>query len=456
MSNASLDGTLHGRFLRGLARAPHRPAFRIDGHETTYAEAHEQALAWAGALRDATPGGAPRVVAVVATKSAEAYTGLLAALYLGATAVPLHPGFPAARNRAILTAAGADAAVADASGLAALDALLAEDDPLPVLAPGARSARRPGLITEAPAHTALDAPLPAAPEDAAYILFTSGSTGRPKGVPTSHRATDSYFRTLDARYDFGPDDVFSQTFDLTFDCAVFDLFCAWGAGGCVVPLPMRAYRALPEFLAAERMTVWFSTPGAIALARRTGALAPGSLPGLRWSLFAGEPLHRHDAEEWQQAAPGSAVENLYGPTELTITVSAHRLAPATPDERYVGGVVPIGPVHTSLGHLLLAPDGSVDGDEGELCITGPQMFTGYLDPAEDTGRFLDHDGRRWYRTGDRVRRYPDGDIAYLGRADDQVQVQGWRVELSEVGHGVRGLDGVEDAVAVAVPAAGSH
>ncbi|GAA3063144.1 hypothetical protein GCM10020000_53130 [Streptomyces olivoverticillatus] len=88
MSNASLDGTLHGRFLRGLARAPHRPAFRIDGHETTYAEAHEQALAWAGALRDATPGGAPRVVAVVATKSAEAYTGLLAALYLGATAVP--------------------------------------------------------------------------------------------------------------------------------------------------------------------------------------------------------------------------------------------------------------------------------------------------------------------------------------------------------------------------------
>ncbi|GAA3063126.1 hypothetical protein GCM10020000_53110 [Streptomyces olivoverticillatus] len=122
----------------------------------------------------------------------------------------------------------------------------------------------------------------------------------------------------------------------------------------------------------------------------------------------------------------------------------------------MGGVVPIGPVHTSLGHLLLAPDGSVDGDEGELCITGPQMFTGYLDPAEDTGRFLDHDGRRWYRTGDRVRRYPDGDIAYLGRADDQVQVQGWRVELSEVGHGVRGLDGVEDAVAVAVPAAGSH
>lgn len=469
---ASLDHTLHGRFLRGLALAPDRPAFRVGGVDVSYTEAHEQALAWAGALRHAAPAGTdgPRVVAILATKTPEAYIGLLAALYLGAVAVPVNPDFPAARNRSIITAAGVDAVITDRRGLAALDVLTADQDdrdatdgPLLVLVPGAEP--RPDVITATPRETALTAPLPADAEDTAYILFTSGSTGRPKGVPTSHRAADSYFRTLDARYGFGPDDVFSQTFDLTFDCAMFDLFCAWGAGGCVVPIPMQAYRDLPGFLAEQRMTVWFSTPGGIALARRTGALSPGALPGLRWSLFAGEPLHRQDAEDWLRAAPQSVVENLYGPTELTITVTAHRLSPGTPDERYVNGVVPIGPVHDSLGQLLLAPDGSVDtgtdgggseAGEGELCITGPQMFSGYLDPAEDAGRFLEHDGRRWYRTGDRVRRYPDGEIAYVGRADDQVQVQGWRVELSEVSHSVRRLPGVEDAVTVAAAVGGSH
>jgi amino acid adenylation domain-containing protein len=451
---AWLEHALHGRFLRGLAVSPDRPAFRVDGRETTYTEAHHRALAWAGALLHAKP-ARPRVVAVLATKTEEAYVGLLAALYLGAVAVPVHPEFPAARNRAILDAAGVDSVVADARGLAALKGLLTAEDDIRVLAPGAVT-DLPGAITETPASTALPGPRPVAAEDTAYILFTSGSTGRPKGVPTTHRATASYFRTLDARYGFGPDDVFSQTFDLTFDCAMFDLFCAWGSGGCVVPLPMRAYHALPEFLAEQRMTVWFSTPAAIALARRTGALREGSFTTLRWSLFAGEPLHRHDAEEWLRAAPQAVLENLYGPTELTITVTSHRLSEVTPDERYVNGVVPIGSVYGTLGHVLVAPDGSTDTDEGELCVTGPQMFSGYLDPAQDEGRFLEHDGKRWYRTGDRVRRYDDGELAYLGRADDQVQVQGWRVELSEVSHSLRGLDGVQDAHTVAVPSGGSH
>ncbi|MEV7195519.1 AMP-binding protein [Streptomyces sp. NPDC093510] len=468
---------LHGRFLRGLAVAPHRPAFRVDGHEVTYAEAHAKALAWAGALAHATE-ELPRTVAVLATKSEEAYVGLLAALYLGAAAVPMHPGFPAARNRAVLEAAAVDAVIADRHGLAALDALPEPGPGVPVLAPSAAGTDRtgtdrngtdrtgPDVLTRAPAGTALLAPREVRHEDIAYILFTSGSTGRPKGVPTTHGATDSYFRTLDARYGFGPDDVFTQTFDLTFDCAMFDLFCAWGAGGCVVPLSARAYHSLPAYLAEQQVTVWFSTPGAIALARRAGALAPGALPGLRWSLFAGDVLHRKDADEWQAAAPASAVENLYGPTELTITVTAHRLAPDTPDERYVNGAVPIGTLHDTLDAVLLAPGGTdaaapAAGDgavEGELCVTGPQMFSGYLDPAEDEGRFVERAGRRYYRTGDRVRRYADGEIAYLGRADDQAQVNGWRVEPAEVGHSLRGLDGVEDAVVVAVETApgGGH
>lgn len=114
----------------------------------------------------------------------------------------------------------------------------------------------------------------------------------------------------------------------------------------------------------------------------------------------------------------------------------------------MNGLVPIGSVHGGHDHILVAPDGQVAEAEGELCITGPQMTAGYLDPADDEGRFLPYDGRTWYRTGDRVRRLANGELLYLGRLDAQVQVQGWRVELAEVDHAISQCQGVDDAVTV--------
>jgi non-ribosomal peptide synthetase component F len=288
------------------------------------------------------------------------------------------------------------------------------------------------------------------PKDLAYVLFTSGSTGRPKGVPITHANADHYFSVLERRYDFTAEDRFSQSFDLNFDCAMFDLFCAWGVGAQAHPVPGAAYRDLPAFVADRGLTVWFSTPSAITLVRRMGGLAPGSMPGLRWSFFAGEALRAADAEDWLRAAPGSALENIYGPTELTVTITGHRWTDATP-ALCVNGLVPIGEVHEGHDHLLLTEDGGRSGTEGELCVTGPQMTPGYLDAADDEGRFLHHDDRRWYRTGDRVRRHPDGTLVYLGRLDSQVQLAGWRVELAEVEHALRAVDGVQDAVAVTRP-----
>jgi non-ribosomal peptide synthetase component F len=308
------------------------------------------------------------------------------------------------------------------------------------------------LLTADPALR-LDSPRLVEPDDPAYVLFTSGSTGRPKGVVLTHRGTDHYFGLLDARYDFGPRDVFTQTFDLNFDCALFDMFCAWGAGGTALVVPAQAYRDMPQFLASRGVSVWFSTPSVIDLVRRMGGLEAGSMPGLRWSFFAGEALTCRDAEQWQLAAPASTVENIYGPTELTITVSVHRWAGGASRDLAVNGVVPIGAIHEGHEHLLLGDDGEPADTEGELCVAGPQLTPGYLDPADGAGRFLDRDGRRWYRTGDRVRRVGAGELAYLGRLDSQVQIQGWRVELAEVEQAMRDC-GVPDAVAVGVPGPG--
>ena len=426
---------LYERFLRGLAKSPGGVAIRAANGEFTYDELHELALTWAGTVLAET--GKPKAIGVLAGKSKEAYAGILAGLYTGITMVPLQPAFPAARTKQMIEAAGVEALIAEPASASALDQLRAEGVDIPAFFPD----------TTQTAHR-LARPRPVAPDDVAYILFTSGSTGKPKGVPVIHANTDHYFRLLDERYDFGPEDGFSQFFDLNFDCAMFDLFCAWGCGGTLVSLTAAGVRDLPAFLRDNGITVWFSTPSAISLFRKLNGLH--DLDGLRWSFFAGEAITCQDAAEWAAAAPGSQVENIYGPTELTITVTRHVWSDVS-ERIAVNGVVPIGVVHEGHDWLLLDPDGQVSLTEGELCIAGPQLTAGYLDPAQDEGRFLERDGLRFYRTGDRVRRAQTGDLLYLGRLDNQVQVHGIRIELAEVDQALRECDGVEDAVTVAFP-----
>jgi non-ribosomal peptide synthetase component F len=248
---------------------------------------------------------------------------------------------------------------------------------------------------------------------------------------------------MDAWYPFGPADVFAQAAGLNWDSAVSDLWCAWGAGAALVSVLTPAYRDLPEFLRTHGITVWFSAPSVAGLVRRTGRLRPGAMPGLRWTFFGGEALTCQDAADWQVAAPASAVVNVYGPTELTITTHRHAW---TPDSLGANGIVPLGRVHPGHAERLV---------DGELWISGPQVSAGYIDPADGVGRFVTDGSRTWYRTGDRVRRAGNGELIYLGRVDSQVQVGGYRVEPAEVDHALRGVPGVREAVTVGVSSDGT-
>ncbi|TLQ46309.1 amino acid adenylation domain-containing protein [Streptomyces marianii] len=424
---------LYEGFLRSLEHDQEAEALRIGAQRITYRRLHDRALALAGSLVSAAPRPLRRV-GVLAARSEDAYAGLLAALYTGAAVVPLNPSFPAERLRYMVTAASLDGLVVDERSQRSLAALADVLDGVSVVAE--------------PMGPALEEPILSSPTDVAYILFTSGSSGRPKGVPVLHSSVVAYLRHVQDRYAFTPDDVFSQTYDLTFDLAMFDLFVGWGSGGTVVSVPPHAYVSLPEFIARHGITVWFSTPRMISLARQARGMVPNSFPSLRWSLFCGEPLLVRDAAQWQDAAPRSHVENLYGPTELTISCTAHRFDPETSPGRAVNGIVPIGTIHPNLRYLLLGADDSDDGT-GELCVTGDQTFRGYLDPSDDADRFVDHDGKRWYRTGDLVQHTEGGELAYIGRRDHQVSIGGVRVELAEIESGLRRLPGVREAVAVA-------
>ncbi|MFJ6808492.1 AMP-binding protein [Streptomyces anulatus] len=442
---------LHHWFLDGLARNPDGLALRVDDRAWTYSQLHQQACRWAGTLLKRC-GGRPKRVGILASRTEEAYAGLLAALYAGATVVPLDPGLPVERNRTVAAAAALDAMIVDRAGAAQLDAVAAAA-PLRAALTGSEP---PPSLTEfavvTPDSTTTAEPCTSA-EPVAYIMFTSGSTGDPKGVPVRHGNIGAFLQAVLPRYDIGPQDVVGHVSELTFDLSVLEVWAAWSSGACLTVLNRIQALGPERFARRHGITFWVSTPSLVAALRTRGALEPGSLPDLRHTVFCGEPLPERTALYWSRIAPRSAIDNLYGPTELTVACTGYRwTADGTPDGP--PGNVPIGQPLPGVRHLLLGDDGEVSDTVGELCVTGAQRFDGYLDPAADTGCFLDRDNERWYRTGDRVCR--DGEVLlFLDRVDNQVKIHGYRVELGEVEQAIRRVaPGLETAV-LAVPDGGT-
>jgi amino acid adenylation domain-containing protein len=457
---------LRSGFLRNARLRPSAAALTIGDRTWTYGELERQANQMAAAMVRRSDRPLQRV-GIFAYRSAPAYAGVLAALCAGAAFVPLNRTLPRQRTRDMIEQADIDALIVDRESASQLESVLAGlSRPGLVLLPEADA----GPLARFDAFLVLDAetirrselldPLPAvANADVAYLLFTSGSTGRPKGVPVTHGNVLHFIDAMNRRYDFTPDDRFSQTFDQTFDVSVFDLFVAWESGASVhVPQPIELL-APHAYVRKHGITVWFSVPSVPILMRRKNLLHENTLPTLRWSLFAGEALPCSIASAWRAAAPASTLDNLYGPTEATIACLAYRWDDRSSPSQCVNGVVPIGRPLDGLAVLVVDENLEVvpAGEPGELCVSGPQTAPGYWRDSDLTHeRFvmLPHanpSASRFYRTGDRVRQLADGNYAFLGRVDQQVKVLGRRVELGEIEAALRAIPRVEEAVAVAWP-----
>lgn len=442
--------TLYGWFERAADRFEHRTALEVEHERFSYGRLRELVEDLAARLIAAGGDTGPGRVGLLAARTPAAYIGYLAVLRTGATVVPLNPQSPAARTGEVVSASGADLVVSDGSCRAP-----ESDVPLLTIDADGRASRLPESTTSVPCD--------AAPDDFAYIIFTSGSTGAPKGVPITHRSVCAYLSHVTTRYEVGEGSRLSQTFELSFDGSVHEMFVAWASGGTLV-VPRRAHLYSPvSFINAARLTHWFSVPALASFADRLDTLTPGAMPSLRWTVFAGEALPLALARAWQRAAPDSSIENVYGPTETTVTASAYRL-PRSPQDwpSTENGTVPIGSCHPIVEFALLGAEGETRGD-GELCLRGPQRFTGYLDPADDVGRFVEfrdagadiHTGegpitdQHWYRTGDRVV-FAGDQLVHVGRVDHQVSIRGHRIEPGEIEARLRDQSGVRDAVAVTV------
>jgi amino acid adenylation domain-containing protein len=453
-------------FLRSCEQFPTRGAIDVAGREVTYQQLAYLAKRLAATLQAGAAPGAVPLTAVFAYRSETAYVAVLGVLMAGHGYVPLNRTFPVDRTRLMLERSMCRSVIVDAGSESQLERLLCGIAiPLVIICPDRADVTE--LAGKFPAHRFIGAneladaqqwcPVDVAADSIAYLLFTSGSTGQPKGVMVSHANVLHYLDCVTKRYGFTSNDRVSQTFDLTFDLSAHDMFVAWETGACLC-CPTQKQAIKPgAFINDARLTVWFSVPSTAVFMRRFGVLKPGMYRGLRLSLFCGEALPVETARQWALAAPNSVIENIYGPTELTIACTAYRWENAKSPDECEQGIVPIG--HPFDGMLALIVDEQLreveDGRDGELLMTGPQLSLGYWQDEKKTRQAFVHVAGKngtYYRTGDRVRRPAvNMPLVYLGRLDNQIKVLGHRVELGEVEAAVRQVSGLEGVVALGWP-----
>ncbi len=453
-------------FMRSAEKFPDRPALLANGKSLSYQELRENACRIAATIQSYPEYSEASLTCVFAYRTTTAFAGVLGALLAGTGYVPLNRTFPPERSGLMFEKSESRNLVVDTDSLPQLDVLLnrAHKSTL-VLLPdlievAALRSRWPqhvflacGNLSPASAWRA-----PAVIPDAiAYLLFTSGSTGNPKGVMIAVRNALAFIDYMVERYGISEHDRFSQMFDLTFDLSAFDMFVCWERGACLCCPSQKALFSPGAFIQQNELTVWFSVPSTIAFMKQLGMLKANGYPSLRLSLFCGEPLPVASVAAWSEAAPNSVVENLYGPTELTIACTLHRWDPALCASESELGIVPIGYPYPGMKVVVVneALHEVQPGGDGELLMNGPQMGLGYWKDTQKTAAaFVIPPGQNevYYRTGDRVRRpKSDGPLTHLGRIDLQVKVLGHRVELGEVESQVRKASGLDGVVAVGWP-----
>jgi mycobactin phenyloxazoline synthetase len=307
---------------------------------------------------------------------------------------------------------------------------------------------------------ALESPVPVKPDDTAYILFTSGSTGEPKGVAVPHGAAMSTIEDLDQRLELGPGDRCLAVSALDFDLSVFDLFALLGAGGAVVLVgetDRREASAWLELAVDHEVTVLNCAPPLLDMVLGAADLTGTELADFRAVLLGGDWVTLDLPARLAKVAPTCRFLALGGTTETAIHSTLCEVVDPTglPAGWHA---VPYGRPLRNVACRVVDQRGRdcPDWVPGELWIGGAGVADGYVgDPVRTADRFVGRDGRRWYRTGDQARYWPDGTLDFLGRRDRQVKVRGFRIELGEVEAALASHPSVRRALAVVAGGEGS-
>ena len=440
---------VHLRFAEQVASRPHEPAVVCEDRRLTYGELGRRVDALARHLVERGVG--PEVpVAIHLDRSPEMIVSLLAVLQAGGAYVPLDVTLPGQRVAALLADVRAPVVLTEAGRVEALSATAAEAMMV--------TDREPGGSGEPPASSApSSAPeQQSRAENLAYVLFTSGSTGVPKGVAIGHRQLASYVDGVSERLALPPGSGYALVSTFGADLGLTVIFPALCSGGCLHVV--RRQRTMDP----EGMAEYFRQHEIDCL-----KIVPSHLMGLltasrpeevlprRLLVLGGEASSRELVAQVRALAPDCRILNHYGPTETTVGVSTFAVPPAAE----VGATLPLGrPLASSRLYVLdprLRPVAA--GIAGELHIGGLSLARGYLGRPAATAELFIPDpfsaeegagavGGRLYKTGDLARFQPEGALWFLGRADHQIKIRGFRVELGEIEALLRQQPGVADAV----------
>ncbi len=288
-----------------------------------------------------------------------------------------------------------------------------------------------------------DGPAPTLAESGlGYIMFTSGTTGKPKGVQIGREGVQGLIDWMRLDFDLGEVPVFLNHTVFSFDVSLYDVFGALTTGGTIMMLDRDSGASVlkvAELIAQHKVTTWVSTPSFAQQQLLNPGFSGAALPSLRTFLFCGEPLPVPLARQLRKRFPGVPILNTYGPTEATVATTLLKVDDAL---LATDAVMPIG---------YAKRDAQVYCDEGELCIVGTHVMRGYINrPDLNATRMFVKDGLRGFRTGDLGTEGEGGLLFCQGRIDDQIKLNGYRLELLEVDAALATLPGARAGAAVAL------
>jgi amino acid adenylation domain-containing protein len=395
-TRSATDTSFHTMFERQVDRTPELIAVEFEGATLTYRELDHRANQFAHFLR--RRGVGPEVVVgLCVPPSLARVIGVLGVLKAGGAFLPIDPDVPAAR----------------------LELMLRETHTLLIAEEHDVASHHP--FPQVPRLT-----LGMTGRELAYIIYTSGSTGRPKGVACEHRGLVNLATAQIELFGVTAASRVLQFATFTFDASVSEIAMALGCGATLIMARRESLfpgEALGAFLDQQRITHVTLVPSVLSL------LPMASHPSLETLVVAGEACPSQLVDAW---APGRRFINAYGPTEITVCATAHICEPGA--RPMIGR--PMFGMETYILDEQLSP--VPPGVTGELCIGGIGVARGYVEnPEATTAKFIAHPfsdapGARLYRSGDLARWMPDGTIDYEGRADTQIKLRGFRIELEEI------------------------
>jgi amino acid adenylation domain-containing protein len=427
---------------------PERPAAVHGGDVLSFRALVERSTILAAYLRHLGV-RADACVAMFVEPSLDLMVGAWGILFAGGAYLPLSPEYPEERLRYMLEDSRAGVIFAQGKLRARLEGLapagaqiVTMDDAAAFARSGIDAIDRAGLVSPRPNHLA-------------YVIYTSGSTGKPKGVMIEHRSIVNQMRWLGATYGINHERIVLQKTPMSFDAAQWEIL-APSCGSQVImgdPGVHRDPERLIELVERHRVTTLQCVPTLLQALLDTDVLDRCS--SLTQVFCGGEALSRSLALRCLAALPACELVNLYGPTECTINSSAHRVDPRTvaggPSTISIGSPVDHTRYYVLDGQRAPTPPGEV----GELYVAGVQLARGYLHRPDLTAeRFVENpsstDPRyaRLYKTGDLVHENPDGTMQFIGRADNQVKLRGFRIELDEIRLAIEAHGWVKNAAVI--------